>query len=571
MSRPCIVLKFGGSVLGSAADLPRVVSEIYRWRREGCAVVAVVSAFHGTTDRLFAEARSAVDDADPHAIAEHVARGEHESATRLAFALDRSGVAAAVLTPAALRFVASGPALEATPRALDRAALERVLARGLVAVVPGYAAIDELGRTVLLGRGGSDLSALFLARALDARCRLLKDTAGVFERDPALDPRARPFAALSFARALAIGGRVLQPQALRFARARGFAFEVALIGSARSTRIGAHSSRLAEAALAGTTRPLRVALLGAGVVGEALIEALGARCAEFELVAVAVRDLARERAWRARAPRALLFADPLAAASCGADVVVEALGGVEPAREALCRALDAGAHVVTANKSLVAAQGVALRERAVQRGLRWLDGACVGGAVPILEQLRRRERARVVRIRGVLNGTCNFVLERLARGASLREALADARARGYAERDAARDLDGRDAAEKLVCIAQHLGWSALRVEQIERGAFVASAQRLHQVAELDLRGCTPRARVRCESLPDGDPLRDLAGARNAVEIWRADGTRELLCGRGAGGTPTAEALLGDLHELARALAPSEDPPVGTLRAPLGVA
>ena len=102
MSRPCIVLKFGGSVLGSAADLPRVVSEIYRWRREGCAVVAVVSAFHGTTDRLFAEARSAVDDADPHAIAEHVARGEHESATRLAFALDRSGVAAAVLTPAVL-------------------------------------------------------------------------------------------------------------------------------------------------------------------------------------------------------------------------------------------------------------------------------------------------------------------------------------------------------------------------------------------------------------------------------------------------------------------------------------
>jgi homoserine dehydrogenase len=571
VSRRCIVLKFGGSVLGSAADLPRVVSEIYRWRREGYAVVAVVSAFHGTTDRLFAEARAAADDADPHALAEHVARGEHESATLLALALDRSGVAAAVSTPAALRFVAQGPALEATPKSLERAALERVLARGLVAVVPGYAAIDELGRMVLLGRGGSDLSALFLARELGARCRLLKDTEGVFERDPALDPRARPFAALSFARALAIGGRVLQPQALRCARAGGLAFEVAGIGSSRATKIGACASRVASERSAAPTRPLRIALLGAGAVGGALIEALDARRAELELVAVAVRDTAREREWRERFPRARVLADPRAAATLGAEVVVEALGGIEPAHEALRLALDARAHVVTANKSLVAAHGVALREHARRRDLRFRDGACVGGALPILEQLRLRDRAPVVRVRGVLNGTSNFVLERLARGVALREALEDARTRGYAERDATRDLDGRDAAEKLVCIAQHLGWRELRAEQVERAAFVASSTRHHQVAELDLRGERARARVRCEVLSSEDPLRELAGARNAVELWRADGARELLCGRGAGGPPTAEALLGDLLELHRAREVRADGRFGTLRAALGVA
>ncbi|MBK9388218.1 MAG: hypothetical protein IPN34_25650 [Planctomycetes bacterium] len=570
MSLPCIVLKFGGSVLAGTADLPRVVSEIYRWRRAGCAVVAVVSAFRGATDRLFAEARAAADDADPHAIAEHVARGEHESATRLALALDRSGVAAAVLTPAALRCVASGPAHEATPRQLERATLERVLARGIVAVVPGYAALDELGRTVLLGRGGSDLSALFLARALDARCRLLKDTAGVFERDPALDPSARPFAALSFARALSIGGRVLQPRALRYARAQGIAFEVAAIGGSRATRVGARSSRLAAAGGA-PARALRVALLGAGAVGGALLAALDARRAELEVVAVAVRDRARERSWRARFPQAALLADPRAAATCGADVVVEALGGVETAHEALRRALDAGAHVVTANKSLVAQHGVALREHARRCGSLWRDGACVGGALPILEQLRLRDRARVVRIRGVLNGTSNFVLERLARGLALREALEEARARGYAERDAARDLDGRDAAEKLVCIAQHLGCNDLSSEEVARGAFVASAERRHQVAELDLRGARARAWVLCEALAEEDPLHALEGARNAVELWRADGTRELLVGRGAGGPPTAEALLGDLLELHGLHASSADPHHGTLRASLDVA
>lgn len=552
MSGPCIVLKFGGSVLRDRGDLPQLVSEIYRWRRDGYSVVAVVSAFRGTTDRLLEEVRTVTTaDADPHLVAEHVARGEHESAIHLALALDRSGIAAVLLTPAALGFVAKGNALEARPRSVDPTHLRRTLAAGAVAVVPGFAAVDHRGRCVLLGRGGSDLTALVLARTLQARCRLLKDTEGVFERDPALESRARSFVELSFARALALGGRVLQPKAVRYARAANLGFEVAALGNHRATRIGARASRVASARRPASRPALRVALLGAGNVGGALIEALAARREEFELVAVALRDRARERSWRVLFPRVPLVAELRDAASCGAEVVVEALGGAEPAHRALRWALDAGAHVITANKSVVAQHGVELRERARRRSLRFLDGACVGGALPILEQLRASGRAPVVRVRGVLNGTSNFVLERIARGQSLGEALEEAQAQGYAERDATRDLDGRDAAEKLVCIAQHLGRGELRVDDVEREAFAADAPRRHQVAELDLRGDRPRALVSCEVLAPSDPLRVLEGARNAVELVRADGTRELLCGRGAGGAPTAEALLGDLWELRR--------------------
>ena len=188
-----IVLKLGGSVLESEASLPRAVHEIYRWRRDGFAVVAVVSAFAGETDRLLERARSLGAAAASSAAA--AATGELTSAALLGAALDRAGVPACVLTPAALALRADGDPLEADPVALESARLEAVLEREGVAVVPGFAGIDARGRTVLLGRGGSDLSALFLAHALGARCRLLKDVDGLYEWDPARPgPRPRRYA-----------------------------------------------------------------------------------------------------------------------------------------------------------------------------------------------------------------------------------------------------------------------------------------------------------------------------------------------------------------------------------------
>ena len=183
MHEPVIVLKLGGSVLADEAALPVAVHEVYRWRREGFGVVAVVSALAGETDALLARAPDR--DAAPHAVAALAALGELRSAALLGAQLQAAGLAARVLQPAALRFRAQGDPLDAQPVALDVRPLRSALRDGAVAVVPGFFAHDAEGRAVLLGRGGSDLSALFVAARLGARCRLVKDVDGLFTADPA--------------------------------------------------------------------------------------------------------------------------------------------------------------------------------------------------------------------------------------------------------------------------------------------------------------------------------------------------------------------------------------------------
>src|SRR5215471_1534560 len=179
------VLKFGSSVLRSEDDLPRVVDEIYRWTRGGHRVIAVVSALGSTTDELFAKARRFGECADC-AVAELIATGETTSAALLGLALDRAGIPCVTLGAKRIGLETGGAVLDASPRALDTERLLRALADDPVAVVPGYIGCTEDGRTSLLGRGGSDLTALFIAHQVKADlCRLIKDVDGLYECDPA--------------------------------------------------------------------------------------------------------------------------------------------------------------------------------------------------------------------------------------------------------------------------------------------------------------------------------------------------------------------------------------------------
>jgi homoserine dehydrogenase len=556
-----IVLKLGGSVLLDEASLPKAVHEIYRWRRAGHAVVAVVSALAGETDRLLS--RSIVPDGSPYTSAALAANGEALSAALLAAALDRAGVPARVLSPSALRLRADGPPLDATPAALDRGRLARALASEGVAIVPGFAGEDAEGRTVLLGRGGSDLTALFLAhelgaRELGARCRLLKDVGALFERDPAAPgPPPRRFACASFADALRLDGSIVQHKALRFARDRGLAFEVGGLNRARATLVGPWASRLEPSTL--PRRPLRVALLGLGTVGGGVWSLLRDLPSHFEPVAVAARDAEKARALGV--PVHLRMEDPWAALAAEPDVVVELLGGAEPARSLLSAALDRGFDAVTANKRVLAERGAELEALALESGARLCGSAAVGGSAPVLEHVARIRPGEARSVRGVLNGTANFVLGELASGQDLESALADAQARGLTERDAARDLDGRDAADKLCVIASKLGVPGLAVERSAvdaadsgtpgRAANARSRGRaLRQVATLDLES-RPAARVELAELGPDDPLCAVAGARNALVIERRDGRSERVEGVGAGRWPAAQAVLGDLLSLAR--------------------
>ncbi len=557
-SDPVIVLKLGGSVLSGEDALPRAVHEVYRWRREGYGVVAVVSALAGETNALLARTGGDGEPPPPHALAALAALGEQRAAALLGLHLERAGVSARVLSPATLRLVAQGDPLDALPVGLDPRPLRRALADGAVAVVPGFFAHDADGHIVLLGRGGSDLSALFLAARLQARCRLVKDVDGLYARDPALPgpPPAR-YAAATWDDALATDGSIVQHKALIVAQSAGRPFEIAGLGNARETLVGAPLAHLE--AVPAPAAPLRVALLGLGTVGGGVLVALRRLPECFEVVAACARDRARPRPGL---PSDLpLHDDAVATASCGADVVVECLGGLVPARSALGAALRSGAHVVTTNKAVLAAHGAELERLAAANGVSLRASAAAGGAMPLLPALRRLARTeRIAGLEAVLNGTTTCVLDQLARGASPEEALEHARRLGLCERKVQRDLSGRDAADKLVlaCHAATGRWidprtvTCVPIGPAELARARAGAV-LRQVATLRLDGARPLADVRPVVLDPAHPLARTRGAGNAA-LLRTDAGRLLLEGRGAGRWPTVEAVVADLLDLAR------DPP-----------
>jgi homoserine dehydrogenase len=202
-----------------------------------------------------------------------------------------------------------------------------------------------------------------------------------------------------------------------------------------------------------TTRSVRVALAGCGAVGSALLRELADRTPalrerhgiDVTVVSILVRDVDRER--NAPFDRRRLTSDVDAFLAADADVVIEAIGGLEPADRIAEWALRSGRELVTANKELLASRGSAFAALARRHGGTLRYDAAVGGGVPVLRLLDDALGAGTPRaVRGILNGTTNFVLGRVERGASVREALAEARAAGFAEADATRDLDGRDAA-----------------------------------------------------------------------------------------------------------------------------
>jgi homoserine dehydrogenase len=542
---PLIVLKFGGSVLLDESRLRLAVHEIYRWKREGYRVVAVVSAFAGKTDDLLSRCDRFASREGALARAGVVATGELESAAFLGIHLDRAGIPASVITPGAASFLATGDPLDANPYSINAALLHEALQRDGVVVFPGFVALDDRSRAVVLGRGGSDLTALFLAHALGAHeCRLIKDVDGLYEFDPQrASPPPRRFANASYEDALNTDGSIIQHKAVRFAQERGLSFTLARFNGSRPTVIGPAQSRFDDRR--DTPRRLTVALLGAGVVGGGVLDHLAHLSDHFEVVGVSRRDPISTRALALGVP---VTGDPVALASSGVDVVVEAIGGDEPARTAILAALESGAHVVSANKAVLAAHWREIHGAAQRAERRVLASASVGGSLPVLE---RCASGSVRSVRAVLNGTGNFVLERLATGASLGAAVSEAQLLGLAEADPSRDLDGHDALDKLVVVASTIG-RAVEPAHVRRGTIGANAlpqrgSRLRHVATLDERG----ARVLLEPVAPDDPLFDLPGESNAVVIERGDGSREVITGKGAGRWPTSESVVADLLELAR--------------------
>jgi homoserine dehydrogenase len=292
-----------------------------------------------------------------------------------------------------------------------------------------------------------------------------------------------------------------------------------------------------------------VGLLGMGTVGSAFAELLEERAAEIE------RFNGRRPAISGVLTRTRGdFGGILA----GADLLVELIGGIEPAREYLLSAMRAGKDVVTANKQLLSQHGEELFETAREHGVRLRFEAAVAGAVPVVRVLEESLSATPIeRIHGIVNGTTNFILTEMARGSSYAEALAEAQRVGYAEADPSDDVSGRDAAAKMAILARLAFGSPVHLDDVHyEGIEHLHGDDLEYARELGLGLKLVGTAERCRGglsvhvyptfLYSGHPLAAVSGPFNAVTVESETITELTMSGPGAGGRQTASAVLGDV-------------------------
>ncbi len=540
-----IVLKFGGSVLLDERRLRIAVHEIYRWRREGWRVVAVVSALAGRTEELSNQCDELCPNSSDHVRACLLGLGERESSTLLGIHLDRAGIPARMLTPGTVELRAYGPALDAQPESVNCTRINDALDKDGVVVFPGFVALTESGESVTLGRGGSDLSAVFLANQLQADCcRLIKDVDGLYESDPAssdIAPARYQYA--SYEDALETDGSIIQHKALQFAQTHAIEFELGRFNGTRPTTIGPAESVLNE--IPDTTKKLSVGLCGCGTVGGGVLELIEQLPDLFEVTGIARRNPERccER------DNVLITDSATEVARFGADVIIETIGGCKVSLDVATSAITNGADFITANKALIAEYGTDLHILSSHHHKEIRASASVGGAVPVLESLNDDS---IVSVKGILNGTGNAILGSLQAGIDFNEAVLDAQAKGFAEADPSRDLDGRDALDKLSVIAQKLGWSINTDDSLGQSLTDWVQQNkptypARQIAKLNPNG----ASVGVELVAASSDYEKTQNEWNIVELMHADGSITTLRGKGAGRWPTSEAVLADLLEVSR--------------------
>jgi len=314
-----------------------------------------------------------------------------------------------------------------------------------------------------------------------------------------------------------------------------------------------------------------IGLLGAGTVGGTLIRRLVTEHAaiaaktglDLQIRRVVIRDPGKQRDFEV--PDGVLTTDATAMIDDpDVDLVVEVMGGQQPAGDLVLRALEAGKPVVTANKELIAVRGDELIAAAERSGVALLFEASVGGGIPIIRPLSETLAGeRITRVMGIVNGTTNYILTRMSEdGASYGDALAQAQELGYAEPDPAADVEGADAAAKAAILASlafgtwvgldqvpHTGITQITAADITHARNLGYAIKLLAIAALTPNGVS--VRVHPVLLPSDHPLASIRGATNAIYIEGPAIDTLLFAGPGAGGDPTATAVLGDVIDAAR--------------------
>ncbi|MEP6344099.1 MAG: hypothetical protein ABJ275_12370 [Maricaulaceae bacterium] len=548
MPVPVIVLNFGHSVLRTLDDYTEAASEIYRHYRQGQNVVAVTSAQGDETDVLMAEARRIGPDGLPKNLAELIQLGERRSAARLALALERIGAPAFVRQARDLGLKAKGPRMDAELVDLNVPQLEQDLKDHDVVVMPGYVAIGDKDRPALLGNGGADLSALYVAHRLGVEAILLKDIDGIYTHDPKQGDAGR-FTDITWDEAKAVAGPLIAPKALDFAAANKVPFRVGTPGVPRYTRVGSISK---TASAKPTLKKLRIAMMGLGSVGGGVFRRAAANSDRFEMVKIMVRN--KDKYVDQGYPEALLTTDFEAVLAAKPDVFIDVSGPVDPCLEFCERALGLGIHVVSANKQAIASGGQGLIDLAAKNKAQLLFSSAAGGGMPVLEMCLR-EAGRIERVEALLNGTTNYMLGEISGGRSYAEALKDAQDKGFAEADPSSDVGGADAAAKIRLIAllgfsETVGLDDIPRDTIENFALEETPQgSMKRIATCwkDKNGFSSQLELKDVSL--NNFLAQADGEEAHAVFTFTNGEQYKIRGKGAGRWPTTAAVMADLYDI----------------------
>lgn len=564
-TRDPIVLKFGSSVLRDASDLKDVVSEIYRYVRLGRKVVAVVSAFDGETDKLYAEAAALGASSQSRHAPRLIALGEDRSAALLAIACDVVGLDARIAGARQLSLHAGGPVDDAHPESINREALQEALSTHDVVIVPGFVALGASGEPVLLGRGGSDLTAVCVARALVLdEVTLVKDVDGVYDRDPAVaGTAARRFHILDWSTAREVAGKLLQPKSIDYAAACEVAINVRKLGADEGTRVAAQSDKPVPAI---NPEPVRVGVAGLGVIGAGAATRILADGVDLSFSCALVRDAAKPRENVFSGQR--LFGALNDFIGAKPDIVVDALPSRSAGKALIETALTRGVSVVSANKQALAGSLAEFHEIAAANGASLFYSAAVGGGAPMVETIRcARQTGSVQSVTAILNGTVNFILSEMRNGQSFENAIEQAQAAGFAEPDPSADLSGEDARAKISILCfeafgvepdpEMIAIEPLTQELAEQIAQGGSAWK--QLANI----CQApdgkiAASLKYEPVGDDTLFSETPGESNALRVI-VHGGRQFECrGKGAGRRPTVESLLADIGDHRRSVQITND-------------
>lgn len=551
MPVPVIVLNFGHSVLRSLDDYTHAASEIYRHYRQGKNVVAVTSAQDDQTDILMAEARRVGPEGAAKNLPELIQLGERRSAALLSLALERVGAPAFVRQARDLGLKARGSYMDAELVGLDVRQLEEDLKNHDIVVMPGFVAIGEDDRPALLGQGGSDLTALYVAERLGVPALLLKDVDGVYEHDPKEAGEAPSrFTQISWDEARARAGVLIAPKALDFAQNKGLEFDIGTPGVPFFTTIGAATGATARLE---RPRPLRIAVLGCGIVGGGVFARVKAQPERFEMVKIMVRDVEKyiDQGYK---PDMLTtdFADIVASKP---DIFIDVSGPIDPALGFCQEMLAAGVHVVSANKQAIAAGGQALLDLATTNNAILAFSSAAGGGMPVLEMCIR-ERGRITRVEALLNGTTNYMLDEISGGKSYAQALKEAQDKGFAEADPTADVGGADAAAKIRLVALLGFGEEITLEDIPRDTIEdftlqappQGAMKRISTCWKDKNGFSAALELKDVSL--NNFIAQARGEEAHAVFTFDDGDVYKIRGKGAGRWPTTESVMADLFDIA---------------------